>query len=255
MLRLWPEHIRVGLGASYAALACLAGDKVVHWQMQTWAPETDVPWQKALTTIAEWLAELKLRNRRIGVALSSELSPLHLIPWREDVAREDQLALLAGAHFRQVHGDAAQHWKVNVQPTAYGQPWLAVAMDEHLLQMFSQWTESTVVSVQPLALSLFNKVRRQLAPASWLLVPEPMHTTAMHFRNGQWRLLKSLPDTTHEPVNERLQREIALSGLEEMKTTLYSPTTMPTATLIDAGWRSGPAVSPSVALYLLGGVT
>lgn len=257
MLPLFPDHIRIGLGASYAVLARVDGAQVVEWHMQTQAvPSTDAPWQPALNAISDWLAEFKPRRLRVGVTLSSELAPLHLLPWRDDITQAERQALLAADHFRRIYGDAAMHWKINVQPTGYGQPWVAAAIDQRLLQALPEHFQGKApTSLKPLALSLFNSVRTKLtAPSGWMLAPEPMRTTVIHMRNQQWALLKTLPDAGKEPLNDRLLREAQLAGLTDIPGTVYSPAQAGSGiTLLDHGWRSGAYVATDSPLHLLGG--
>jgi hypothetical protein len=254
-----PEQLRIGLGASYALLVRVNGAKVTHWQMQTWnSSNPSLPWQQALTAISSWLAELKPRGMRITATLSAELAPLHLLPWRDDAISAEQQALLASTHFRRIHGESIGHRKIIAQPSGYGQPWLACAMDEELLQALTgQLHGAKLVSVQPLPVSLFNALHARLtAPACWLLVPEPDCITALHIRKGQWNLLQTLPAAAFhgESPNELLQRETRLAGLPDMPASIYSVASIaPGGISLDAGWLRSGAMSPDSPLHLLGG--
>jgi len=263
---LFPEKIRIGLGTSYAVIAQIKGGMVSNWRMQTWQSATATAWQLPLATVSSWLAELDPRNACISVALSSELAPLQLLPWRDDVTRGEQQSLLASANLRRIYGVAAEGWKVLTQPSGYESPWLACATDEKLLQALTEQVLASgarLSSVTPLSLSLFNALlARMNAPSCWLLVPEPKRLTALCFQEGQWRLLQTLPMASlqHEPLADLLLRETRLAGLPDMTAKIYLVTRGLHATSLDStcialdpGWKFSPEVPPESPLHLLGG--
>lgn len=266
MSLLFPEKIRIGLGASYAVLARIKGGIVSSWRMQTWQPSAAQAWQQPLAAATSWLAELSPRNTHVGVLLSAELAPLQLLPWRDDVVGTEQQSLLASAHFRQIHGGVAEHWKVLAQPSGYGKPWLASATDEHLLKALTEQLRATgarLASVTPLTISLFNALHARLVEsACWLLVPEPQRLTALHLREGQWSLLQTLPMAAlqSESLADLLLRETRLVGLPDVAAKVYLATgRLPaapfdsTCTALDPGWKFSPGVPPESPLHLLGG--
>jgi hypothetical protein len=265
---LFPEKIRIGLGASYAVLAQTKGGVISSWRMQTWQPTSATAWQQPLSAVTSWLAELSPKSARVGVVLSAELAPLQLLPWRDDVTGAEQQSLLASAHFRQIHGEVAEHWKVLSQPSGYGKPWMASATDEHLLQALTEQVHAArarLDSVKPLTMSLFNFLHTHLnVPACWLLVPEPQRLTALHLREGQWCLLQTLPMAAlqREPLAELLLRETRIAGLPDMAAKIYLATgRLPaapfdsTCTALDPGWKFAPGVPPESPLHLLGGAS
>lgn len=261
MSRLWPERLRVGLGASYAVLARVRGRKVVDWRMQQFEPVAgELGWQAPLRQLSAWLAELK-PGGAMEIALSAELAPLHLLPWREDALHAEQQALLAHGHFRQVFGEAASAWQIGVQPTGYGQAWLASAIDEALLQALAALARERQLRLQavvPLTVSLFNGARRQLKRGScWMVVAEPARLVALHLHQGRWQLLHTLPAAAlqQEPVEQLLLREARLAGLEHLPEQLYllAPRTLHhgrAATRLANGWQA--ANGSGDHLHLLG---
>jgi len=253
VLRLWPEHIRIGLGASYAALARINGAQVTYWRMQSFSSShSATPWQESLATVSSWLSELEPRGRRIGIALSSELAPLHLLPWRDDVTQAEQQALLAADHFQHVYGASAHDWKTMARPTGFGRPWLAAAIDQRLLQALPEHLHGArLASLQPLAISMFNRIT---ADNGWLLAPEPSRITALHVRNSNWALLRTFPDPSDEPITDRLLRETRLAAVDNASPTVYSPMQNASGVaLLDAGWRRTNNVPADSPLHLLGG--
>ena len=220
MSRLWPEQLRIGLGASYAVLARVRGRRVADWRMQSFEPAAgELAWQAPLRCLAAWLAAIEPRGMAMKIALSAELAPLHLLPWREDITRAEQQALLAQSHFRQVFGEAVSSWKISVQAMGYRESWLASAMDVALLQALTELARSHQLRLQavtPLTVSLFNGIRRQLKKGSgWLLMAEPAKLVALHLDQGRWQLLHTLPAAAlvQEPVEQLLLREARLAGL------------------------------------------
>lgn len=235
MSLLFPDQVRIGLGASYAALAKVRGNKVIAWRLRQFAASAaQPPWQPALSCIDEWLAELAPHGAEIKVALSAELAPVHLLPWREDITRAEQQMLLAQSHFRRIFGDTAEQfsadaaqWKTSVYPTAYGAGWLASGVDKALLQALMQRLHGRgkrLQAVTPLSISLFNGLRQRLQKTDcWLLVNEPEKLVALHLRQGRWQLLLTLPTATlqHEPAAQTLLRETRLAGLADTPTELF----------------------------------
>ncbi|GBG15167.1 uncharacterized protein NMK_2770 [Novimethylophilus kurashikiensis] len=258
MSLLSPDHLRIGLGASYAVMARVRGVQVVDWHMQQWAPAASgLPWQQALSTVSSWLAQDKTKGQKADVVLSSELAPMQLLPWREDVVSPEQQALLASAQYRRIYGDVAAHWKVSVQPTGYAQPWLSSAADERLLTALdTQLTGVKVHSTQPLVASLFNPLHKKLATSSWLLIAEPERVTALLIRQGQWQMLQTFPTAALQAESAKglLLRELRLAGLEEEQSSFYTVgCSMTGAVALDVGWSADASIAPQAPMYLLGG--
>lgn len=260
MSLLFPDKYRIGLGASYAVLAKVQGRKVVHWQMQSWSDtESTVPWQRSLAVVSAWIAQLKSRAS-VTVALSADLAPLQLLPWREDVVNSEQQALLAKACFRDIYDESTENWKIVTQSSGYGHPWIVSAVDNQLLTALSEQLKGvSVTSVMPLPISLFNIYRTKLPKsASWLLVPELDLITALYLCDGRWEILQTLPANSlhHETIADILLREALLAGLKETSAQIYTASAradLSTAISLDAGWNPGQAIPPGAPLHLLGG--
>jgi len=257
---LFPDQYRIGLGATYAVLAKVQGRKVLHWQMQSWS-DTELPtlWQRPLSAVASWLAQLKSRVN-VTVALSADLAPMQLLPWREDATNSEQQALLASVHFRAIYGESADGWKIITQPCGYGQPWLACGVNELLLSALrEQFKGTSVASVMPLPVSLFNTLRTKLPPtASWLLMPELESITALYWCGGRLELLQTLPVNLlrHEAIADILLRETLLAGLKQAPVQFYTASAradLNNAISLDAGWQRGQDVPSNAPLHLLGG--
>ncbi|MBZ4201540.1 MAG: hypothetical protein LAC70_00240 [Methylovulum sp.] len=261
MSLLFPDQLRIGLGASYAVLAKVSGHKVAHWRMQTW-DSTDItatPWERALSAISGWLAEMKPHRLSVIVTLSGELAPLHLLPWREDVASSEKQALLAQSNFRRIYGEVAAHWEATSQPTGYGQPWLASAVDQHLMSALKERLIGVkLASVMPLSLSFFNALQHQLSDNTfWLLVPEQEKLTAIYCQNQEWKLVRTLPISAlkHEPIKKLLTREIKLAGLIEQPSKIYAASAKSSwkeVSSINPGWKSEEKSLADAPFHLLG---
>lgn len=261
MSLLFPDQLRIGLGASYAVLAKVSGHKVTHWRMQTWdaAGTTATSWDRALPVISGWLTELNSHRLSATVTLSTELAPLHLLPWREEVTSSEKQALLAKASFRRVYGETADHWKIIAQPSGYGLPWLASAIDSRLLKALTDLQGGSLFSVMPLSLSLFNAVQTKLTgPSYWVLMPEHQRLAAIYLRDGDFSLLQSLPinSVKHESIKDLLLRETQLAGLQAIPSQIYVASAkfeMEGCTKIDVGWKTDARVPADSPLHLLGG--
>lgn len=276
MSLLFPDQIRIGLGASYAALAKVRGSKVMAWRLRQFAASATQPvWQPSLNCVDEWMAELAPHGAEVKVALSAELAAVHLLPWRDDITRAEQQVLLAQSHFRRIFDDTAEQfsadaaqWKTSVYPTAYGAGWLASGVDNVLLHELTQHLHGRgkrLQAVTPLSISLFNGLRQRLQKTDcWLLVNEPEKLVALHLRQGRWQLLLTLPAATlqHEPAAQMLLRETRLAGLADTPTELFVVDDETTAVAdsdylrLASGWRpaAGSAATNRIdhSWYLLG---
>lgn len=263
MSLLSPERYRLGLGASYAVLAEMRGGMLTHWHMQHWTEAAAPSWQASLAAAGAWLHALGPDGGRVGVVLSAELAPLQLLPWRDDAVTMEQQKLLAQARMRQIMGEPAARFKTEVQPTGYGQPWLASAIDEQLLAALTEQIQSAgarLGGVAPLPLQLFNAARKRVnTEAGWLVVAEPLMATAMHWRDGHWQLVQNLPVAAlqEEPLQHLLQRETRLAGLPDRPSRCHmfgAPSLrLPDCEALDPGWKRHAGIAQDSPCHLLGG--
>lgn len=226
MLRLFPEHIQIGLGTSYASIGIVKSGRVSYFQFQYVQSEANAeyPWHPSLTLIQNWLAALGSRRANIHVYLSSELAALHSLPWRDELTEPSQQRLIAINHWQKVYGQAAADWDVQISSTAYGQPWLASGVDAHLLAQLQALSGQTLKSVQSVTISLFNQLHQQCkARDYWFVVREPHRINAIYMQNKRLLLLRTLPvDAINaDTLNDVLLREIRLAGLADLNASVY----------------------------------
>lgn len=270
MSLLSPDHIRIGIGNSYAVLAKIKGNKLTHWRMQTWPLTVDVTttthgWQHGIEAIATWLAELNVRSSQVSVLLSADLGLLHLLPWRDDAQDPSSQAIIANSYFSRVHSNFSQQWKTVVEPTGFEQPWIAGAVNSDLLQSFNQILDKAschLHSVEPLCLSIYNEVRHQLGKtACWLLVPETTKLNAMHLRGGHIQLLCSLPADSlqNESMTSLLVRESRFAGLPDIPNSFYIVTANKVtdkleqnSIMLDIGWKPVSSIPLTDPFHLIG---
>ncbi len=265
-----PDHIRLGLGNSYAVLAKIKGNKLTHWRMQTWPLSGDVKttnhgWQRGIEAVTSWLAEFNMRSSQVSVFLSAELGLLHLLPWRDDAQDPSSQAIIANSYFSRVHSNFSQQWKTVVEPTGFEQPWIASAVSNDLLQSFNQILNNescNLHSVEPLCLSIYNEVRRQLGKtACWLIVPETTKLNTIHLRGGHIQLLCNLPADSlqHETISSLLLRESRLAGLPDAPTSIFivtannvTDTVKHTSIMLDIGWKPASSIPLTNPFHLIG---
>ncbi len=270
MSLLYPREIRIGMGATYAVLACLKGKQVIHWEMQKFDATSDYsstqPWQEALSILSLWLEEQAPRGGVVKVMLSAELALLHLLPWREDLQNVKHQELLAKSHFRRIYDKFSDTWKTSVTNTGYAAPWLASAIDGDLLESIVQLVSSNgakLKSVTPLSISLFNHMCKDLdQAASWVLVAEPATLSALLVKQGQWQLIQRFPANSlqSEPLAQILLRETRLAGMPEEPAAIYLATNVSNELnfehvgyiKLDVPWHATPKVPFNSPLHLLG---
>jgi len=265
---LSPDTIRIGLGNSYVALAKTKGNKLTHWHMQTWPLSSDVTttgWQRGIEAVTIWLAKRNVRSAHVSVLLSAELGLLRLLEYRDDAQDPSSQTIIANSYFSRVHSNFSEQWKTVVEPTGFEQPWIASTVSNDLLQSLNQMLNNTsnhLNSVEPLCLSIYNKVRRQLGKTDcWLIVPENKKLNAMHLRGGHIRLLCSLPADSlqDESMTSLLLRESRLAGLPETPTSIFIVTANNVADMVihppiilDTGWKPVSSIPSANPFHLIG---
>lgn len=263
MSLLFPKKIIIGLGADYVSLAEVKGDRLETWHMERFEHNKKDSWHSGLSIVLKRLSALSLGNIHVSFRLSSDLAPISLLPWRNEITKAEQQALLAEAHFIKIYGNDAAEWKIAVDTPNYGQSWIASGVNLDMIENITlelQRIGAKVTSISPLTISVFNEVKASIkASHAWLLIPEVKNLIALYLIEGEWKLLQTIPlsNLESESISEILTREAKLSGLQEHHFQIYhlgNQSLNINAIKLDVRWRANPGIPAQQPTYLIGGL-
>lgn len=200
-----------------------SGDAVEHIDLpQPEAAAATAPaWQAAVDALRGWLAREGQKPADLSVRLSAHFVRWQLLPWQDQLSRQQERAAYARLRLRGTFGAAAENWRVVGAPAAPGQAWPACAVDEALvgaLQSLQSPGGLRLRSVAPYFATAYDHWRGRLGRGSaWFGVVEPGALTLGLLQQGQWRGLRALRLAEHEatPWLDRLpalQAQIALGA-------------------------------------------
>jgi len=233
---LWRDHLRIGLGSKWLALAgyrrglrpALAHKEIIAVD----SADGPVSWQATVAALPAALALIGRRRVDVTVVLSNHFVRYALLPWNAALKTDAEWLALARHRFSSVHGPAAEEWIIRISETGRGRPRIASAIDRALLTALEEQLcgPASLVSVQPYLMAAFNRVRPLIGEAScWLVVEEPGRLTLALIRSGVWRAIRirRKDDLWRMALPEILQRENALLTLEEPCTQVVVCTHVP----------------------------
>jgi hypothetical protein len=219
--------------------------------------------QPVLTELQTWLSELTVQNMHVALRLSSDLAPICLLPWLNEITQSKQQALIAEAYFKKIYGNEAQQWQVSVKSPTFGHAWIASGVAVDLIENINDVLKSfgaRVISIAPLTISIFNEIRSHIkASHAWLLIPEFKNFIALYFIEGKWQLIKTLPrsDLKAESLSEILKREARLAGFPEHSFQIYNlgaAPLHPNAIKLSLAWDAPSTIEAEQTIYLIGGI-
>jgi hypothetical protein len=260
---LFPKKIIVSLGSDYLALAETKGRRLKSWRIEHFSLLDKNNLDSILPKLQTWLSELAHQKIDLALRLSTDLAPICLLPWRNEITNPEQQALIAEAHFKNIYGNEANQWKVSVNSPDFGEAWVASGVAVETLENINVQLSSdgaNITSIAPLSISIFNDIRNDIkASHGWLLIPEFKNLVAIYLIDGQWRLIQTLllSDLQGESLSEILKREARLAGFAEHPFQIYSLGALPVnanTIKLSLGWDISPTISAQQPTYLVGGV-
>lgn len=176
-------------------------------------------WGDTCAALERLLAGPQRRRGELVVVLSEHFARFTLVPWSDAIGTPDELAAYARIGFEDIYGAAASGWALQLSPEATGQPRLAAAIEQGLLERLTELAEAAhlrLVSVQPYLMSAFNRLCRPLAGADFLfLLAEPERSCLLVAREGRWVAVRSAAGSDADgSLAVLLERESELQELE-----------------------------------------
>lgn len=180
MSLLWPDKLRVTLYPDRIEVVRSSGG------LRTRIPESqtipcnteknDPPWAAAVTALKQHLMALPSKHH-VAATLSNHLVHYALVPWSDALVNDEERLSLARICFEKTYGDLARHWALRVSHAGYGQPCLASAVDQAMvegIQTACTGSHGRLVSLQPSLMNVLNRFRKKFkGKDSMALVVEP----------------------------------------------------------------------------------
>lgn len=213
MSRWSAETLRIALAPGEAALLNPRGTRVLatHERSAT----------SLLPLLDEALGDPAWRSRRVEVVLSQHFVRHVLTPPPGKALRRNEEAALVAASLREIYGDEAARWRVQVcsQPPQAGL--LGAAVDESFAQQLDALLARhgfRDATIRPLASLTAQRLPKKFE--GWWALVEPGWLSLFGGANGVWQHLAGQPvdDDWITALPELIEREGAWSTLPEMST-------------------------------------
>lgn len=180
MSRLWTDKLQVTLCPDRMELVRSSGglrSRILESQtIPCDTRQNDPLWAAAVAALKQRLLTLPTKHH-VTVTLSNHFVHYALVPWSDALVNDEERLSLARICFEKTYGDLARHWAVRVSHAGYGQPCLASAVDQALvdgIQNAFTSSHSRLVSLQPSLMTVLNRFRKKFkGKDSMILVVEP----------------------------------------------------------------------------------
>ncbi|MCI3951944.1 MAG: hypothetical protein K0R53_1441 [Burkholderiales bacterium] len=232
---LWRDHLRIGLGPQWVAVAGYRRGlrpMLVHENVIPCDTAEQATWRAAVDALPDALAGIRRSRPAVTVVLSNHFVRYAVLPWSAAIKTEAEWLALARHRFSSVHGPIAEKWTIRVAPAARERSRITSAVDTTLLDAINGKIngKASLVSVQPYVMAAYNRLQPTLGHACcWLVIEEPDRLTLGLIQAGTWRAIRSR--RKHEAwrmtLPRLLDREGALLGLQapcaEVAVCTYAP--------------------------------
>lgn len=131
----WRERVRIDLAPDSVALTrwgrVLKPRILQQGSYAVEAPSSD--WQAAVDQLDRALTEPRWRKLQADVCLSSHFLRLHLLPWSEALATDQERLAFARLELEAIHGERVAGWTLVLDDAPVGAPAAVCAVDTALL--------------------------------------------------------------------------------------------------------------------------
>lgn len=141
-----------------------------------------------------------LSHQRIRVVISNAYVRYLLLAWQPNVYRRQDWEAIAQHAFRQQFGSVATSWQVRVHLGAYGQPLLAVAIEEALVDLLTSTAKNLqmhLTAIVPAFTQVLNLTQNH--KDCWMMMVEPARIVMLQANDGRWQQMNlATPPTGQE---------------------------------------------------------
>ncbi|SFP41018.1 hypothetical protein SAMN05216229_102180 [Geopseudomonas sagittaria] len=219
MSLLSPDRYLAVLGPTRVQLARRRGSQLDNLGSAACASRDLGDWAGAVDALEQLLRACPGRRGELAVVLGEHFAHFTLVPWSDAIGTPEELSAYARLRFEEIYGSEAAGWALQLSPEAAGQPRLAVAIAEGLLERLTGLAKTAglrLVSVQPYLMSAFNRLCRPLVGGDFLfLLAEPERSCLLVAREGRWVAVRSTAGSDSDAaLAVLLERESELQELE-----------------------------------------
>ena len=204
MLSLSPATLHISLGthalhwATTPALrpAGVSACGTVQYAIGDTAMQAAQAWRPAVGAVAQLLADTGRRYpKTLRIVLGGRWAHWQLLPWREDITQEQELAAYAALRFRETYGAPAQGWQVVHVAQAPNAATPSCAVDAKLvdaLRSTCSGAGAKLTTITPYFASAFDRWRGALKGSTvWFCLLESDCLSLGLLQNKQWLALRS----------------------------------------------------------------
>lgn len=220
MSLLSPDHYIAVLCPTRVQLARRRGSQLDNLGSAECVSRDLGDWAGTAEALERLLAAQPGRHGELAVVLGEHFAHFTLVPWSDAIGTPDELTAYARIRFEEIYGSDAAGWALQLSPETAGQPRLAMAIAQGLLERLAALATAAglrLVSVQPYLMSAFNRLCRPLAGTDFLfLLAEPERSSLLVARGGHWVAVRSVAGSDSEAaLAVLLERESELQELDE----------------------------------------
>jgi hypothetical protein len=243
---LWPNLLKIELGAQGAAVISLSTGAGQNQLKQTFVPaiETNyVPnWQAASSSLEALLSALQVKpNTHLGIVLSSDFVRYQLLPAQQVYMSSAEKLAYAAAAYKEIYGVETDGWKLKLHDSGFKQASIAAAVEDIFLdklQQVSQQHQLKLISVQPHLMVAYNSCRNKLSHLSgYFAIVETSKILLLTMQLGQCKNIRTaaIGNDWQQDLKQLLARESMLNDDSGNAVLLYAP--MHKKMINIAGWQ------------------
>lgn len=154
---------------------------------------------------------------RVDIVLSSHFMRFAIVGNPDGARNSEELALLCRHAFERVHGELVKTWDIRLSNAAIGQPGLASAVDQPLLEKLSSTLTAAgyqLGSVQPSLMLAFNRLA-PAGPEGIFVLKEPGRFALLAWQQGGWAAVQLQPLATAESSGDwQLQVQASVARMQ-----------------------------------------
>jgi hypothetical protein len=131
-----------------------------------------------------------ISDKPLHIVLSNALVRYAVLPWQSNLYSQRDWLAVAENHMRQVYGNAAAAWQVQISMQGFGQPLVIMAADRALLEgleTLSRQQRWRLQKIEPAFATVANYYRRRFRNNAWLLLAEEQRLLLAQATNGVWQ--------------------------------------------------------------------
>ncbi|MBZ4212089.1 MAG: hypothetical protein LAD29_13240 [Rhodoferax sp.] len=235
MLRLFRDTLHIGLFADRVVLVRVSGGlrgRSTAQKTETVLSADDATSAAAtLDALQQLLQEPRWQGADARVQVSNALVHYAIVPASDMLLSAADEMALAQLKFRQMHGGGDTEWDIRLGNLLSGQDQIAAALEGGFVQRLREIlkeADSRLCSLEPLLMSTFNRVRRQLVGSDfWFALAEPGLLMLARLQGANWLSLAAV--TMDEPLAWVLPTQLAEARLmagtpsQAARVYLYAP--------------------------------